>query len=96
MPPSGSCWRRHWAWAAYGLQRPGPLPGQARDVALAELQQARQALDQARLQQRVSAARDQELERQIDALNQSLRQCQLDLAFFRGARDGRHRPDARP
>jgi len=39
---------------------------------------------------RVSEARSQELERQIDALNQRLRECQEELTFFRKARDGKH------
>jgi uncharacterized protein HemX len=72
----------------YWLQRVGPLPQQA--TLLADLQQAQQALEQARLQQRVATARGQELERQIDALNQKLRECQVDLAFVRGARGGPH------
>ncbi|MDE2565191.1 MAG: hypothetical protein KGL50_05340, partial [Burkholderiales bacterium] len=74
-----------------------PLAPQAaaQAAAQAELRQARQALEQARLQQRVSSARGQELEHQVDALNQGLRQCQVDLAFYRGAHDGPRRPAPR-
>jgi len=42
------------------------------------------------LQLRVSDARSQELERQIDALNQRLRECQEEVAFFRKTREGKH------
>ena len=38
---------------------------------------------------RVSEARGLELERQIDALNQRLRECQDDLAFLRKAHNGK-------
>ncbi len=64
-----------------------PLQSQA--VVLRELQQLQQGLEQSRLQMRVSEAHGQELERQIDALNQRLRECQDDLAFFRKARDAK-------
>jgi uncharacterized protein HemX len=72
----------------YWSERLGPLQQQA--GALKELQQLRQGLEQSRLQQRVSDARSQELERQIDALNQQLRECQEEVTFFRKARDGKH------
>ena len=64
-----------------------PQPGEA--AALHQLQTLRQALDQSRLQLRVSDARSHELERQIDTLNQRLRECQEELGFFRKARDGK-------
>ena len=54
-----------------------------------ELQQLRQQLEQAQMGLRVAEARDQELERQIDALNQKLTESQDELTFFRQAREGR-------
>lgn len=48
-----------------------------------------QELDQSRLQLRVAEARSQELERQIDTLNQRLRESQEELTFFRKTRDGK-------
>jgi TolA-binding protein len=53
------------------------------------LQQLRQQLGQAQMGLRVAEARDQELERQIDALNQKLTESQDELTFFRQAREGR-------
>ena len=38
----------------------------------------------------LSEARSHELERQIDALNQRLRECQDELTFFRKAGERRH------
>ena len=72
----------------YWSQRLGPLQQQAE--ALKDMQQLRQGLEQSRLMQRVADGRSQELERQIDALNQRLRECQEELTFFRKARDGKH------
>ncbi|MEO7854287.1 MAG: hypothetical protein ABIR94_18870 [Rubrivivax sp.] len=46
-------------------------------------------LDEAMLLQRMSAARTQELEREIDTLNRSLRESLEELAFLRKARDAR-------
>lgn len=43
------------------------------------------SLEQARVALQVAQARGQELERQIDALNQRLHQCQEELMFFRKA-----------
>jgi len=68
------------AWTDRGA----PLQNEA---ALARLHTAQQALEQSRLQLRASEARSQELERQIDALNQRLRECLEELTFFRNARD---------
>ena len=51
------------------------------------LQHLQQGLEQSRLQMRVSEARGQELERQINALNQRLRECQEEVTFFRTARE---------
>ncbi len=50
----------------------------------------REQLEQTRLAQRLGDARSQELERQIDALNQRLRESQEELTFFRQARTGKH------
>jgi hypothetical protein len=58
--------------------------------ASAELPALRQQLDQARLAARLSQARSQELEHQIDALNQQLTASQDELTFFRKAREGKH------
>jgi len=52
-------------------------------------QQPEQVQEQSRLLLRVSEARSQELERQIGALNQGLRECQEEVTFFRKARDGK-------
>src|SRR5690349_21621341 len=46
-------------------------------------------LEQARLTLSISEARGQELERQIDALNQRLREAQDELTFFRKTREGK-------
>lgn len=56
--------------------------------ALRDNQGLQQALDQAKAALRMSEARSQELERQIDALNQRLRECQDELTFFRKTREG--------
>ena len=72
----------------YWSERYSRLQQQA--VALKDLQQLQQGLEQSRLMQRVSDGRSQELERQIDALNQRLRECQEEVTFFRKARDGKH------
>lgn len=53
-----------------------------------QLQELQRELEQARLLQRVSAARSEELERQIDALNRALRESQEELGFLRQARAG--------
>lgn len=48
-----------------------------------------QALEQTRMQLRLSEARSRELEHQIDALNQRVRESQEQLTFFRSARNGK-------
>ncbi len=58
-------------------------------VAPKVLQQPQQVQEQSRLLLLVSEARSQELERQIGALNQGLRECQEEVTFFRKARDGK-------
>ena len=55
-----------------------------------ERQELAQQLEQSRMTQRVSESRSQELERQIAALVQQLRESQEELTFFRKARDGKH------
>jgi hypothetical protein len=54
-----------------------------------ELLQLHQQLEQARMGLRVAAARSDELEKQIDALNQKLTEAQDELSFFRKAREGK-------
>ena len=63
---------------------------QGQTVAVGEVRQVEQRLEQARLQLRVSEGRSKELERQIDALNQRMHESAEELAFFRKAREGRH------
>jgi len=53
-------------------------------------QQLQQRLEQSRLTLQLSEARGQELERQIAALVQQLRESQEELTFFRKTRDGTH------
>jgi uncharacterized protein HemX len=72
----------------YAAGRLQPQDVQRLGHALRDNQGLQQALEQARLALRMSEARSQELERQIDALNQRLRECQDELTFFRKARDG--------
>jgi hypothetical protein len=70
---------------------PTPMPPAPVGVdASAEIQPLKQQLDQARLALRLSSARSQELERQVDALNQRLRESTEELTFFRKAREGKH------
>jgi hypothetical protein len=68
------------------LVQPAPVVADAS----AEIQPLKQQLDQARLALRLSSARSQELERQVDALNQRLRESTEELTFFRKAREGKH------
>jgi hypothetical protein len=65
-----------------GQWRADPAPAAAALQATRPLQQR---LEQGRLALSLSEARSHELERQIDALNQRLRECQEELAFFRKA-----------
>ena len=65
-------------------------PPPAVDAASAQIEPLRQEIDQARLALRLATARSQELERQVDALNQRLRESTEELTFFRKAREGRH------
>ncbi len=77
------------AGAGYGVGRLHPQDVQRLSGALRDNQALQQALEQARMSLRLSEARSQELERQIDALNQRLRECQEELTFFRKTRDGK-------
>jgi uncharacterized protein HemX len=77
------------AAGSYVYWREQLLPLQAQAAALQDLPQLQHALEQSRLQMRVSEARSAELERQIDALNQRLRESQDDLAFYRKAHDSK-------
>ena len=69
---------------AVAVVRPAPVNS------LPEVRQARQQLDQASLALRLASARSEELERQVDTLNQRLRESTEELAFFRKAREARH------
>ena len=71
--------RFFWSDGPAALPDPGP--------ALQQLKTLQHALEQSRLQLRASDARSHELERQIDAFNQRLRECQEELTFFRNARE---------
>jgi hypothetical protein len=80
-----------YAFAGGWLPLPGasPLPSAAASVPKAEPWRAE--LEQSRLTLRMAEARGQELERQIDALNQRLRDSNEQLAFLRTAREGRRK-----
>ena len=54
------------------------------------LHELQRSLEQARLDSQLSQARSRELERQIDTLNQQLREAQEQLLFYRKAQQGRH------
>jgi uncharacterized protein HemX len=72
----------------FGRDRVMPPPPSA-VVAVPDIAALRRELDQAQMRLRVSEARSQELERQVDALNQKLVASQDELTFFRKAREGR-------
>ena len=55
----------------------------------------RKQIDQAELALQLSRAQVHELERQIDTLNQRLRETQEELAFFRQSREPRSRETKR-
>jgi hypothetical protein len=63
----------------------GPVVAAAPDTSKA----LEKRLEQARLTLSLSEARGQELERQVDALNQRLREAQDELTFFRKTREGK-------
>jgi TolA-binding protein len=58
-------------------------------VSRSDLRALEKALEHNRMQLRLSEARSRELERQIDTLNQRLREGQEQLTFFRSARNGK-------
>jgi len=69
-----------------------PFPAAVAVVAPApQAEPWRQELEQSRLALRMAEARGQELERQVDALNQRLRESNEQLAFLRTAREGRRK-----
>ncbi len=72
------------------MPEPTGIVTPAMTSAVSETAQLRRQLEQARLAQRLGDARSLELERQIDALNQRLRDAQEELTFFRQARAGKH------
>ena len=74
----------------YAGQRLGDVQQQSAASLEQQRQQLAQQLEQSRMTQRVSESRSQELERQIAALVQQLRESQEELTFFRKARDGKH------
>ena len=94
-------WLVRWAMLAIVLGAAGGLGWIARDELSppatapvdvgpsAEVLKLRRDSEQARLALRVAEARGQELERQVDALNQRLREATEELTFFRKAREGR-------
>ena len=77
------------AGLGYAARRLSPPVVQQPSVSAADTV-LREQLEQARLAQRLGDARSAELERQIDALNQRLRESQEELTFFRQARAGKH------
>jgi hypothetical protein len=72
----------------YAMAALQPAPAAA-DIAT-QLQPLRHEIDQTRLALRLATARSQELERQVDALNQRLRESTEELTFFKKAREGKH------
>ena len=71
--------------AMAAMQAPPPVV----DAVAAQMQPLRHEVDQTRLALRLSTARSQELERQVDSLNQRLREATEELSFFRKAREAR-------
>ncbi|MCX9156213.1 hypothetical protein OPU71_08775 [Niveibacterium sp. 24ML] len=57
--------------------------------ARSELHTLNKALNESQLQARMTEARAKELERQVDGLNQRLREMEDELAFFRKAQDSK-------
>ena len=60
------------------------------DATAAQIRPLREEIDQSRSALRLATARSQELERQVDTLNQRLREATEELTFFRKARESRH------
>jgi len=71
----------------YADQQPGRALQQAAEAQ--DRQELQHQLEQGQLNLRVTEARSQELERQIAALVQQLRESQEELTFFRKARDAK-------
>ena len=67
-----------------------PTDTKSLDAAVDENRALQQRIEQLGMTLRVAQARSVELERQIDALNQRLRETQEELTFFRKTRDGKH------
>ena len=104
VPTPGGNGRRHLAALALAIALPAigaagylygrhtgaaePRPGDTQ--ASRTLATALQGLAEAKMALGLSEARSHELERQIDALNQRLRECQDELAFFRKAGERKH------
>jgi septal ring factor EnvC (AmiA/AmiB activator) len=65
-------------------------PAAPADDVAAQIRPLRQEIDQSRLALRLATARSEELERQVDTLNQRLREATEELTFFRKAREGKH------
>lgn len=63
---------------------PAPPPGTQAEVVVLQ-----QQLDDARSALRLAGAHGQELEHQVDALNQRLRDTTVELTFVRKAREGK-------
>jgi hypothetical protein len=80
------------AGAGLGYAARGELPAAAAPAPLGpspEVLRLRREGEQARLALRLAEARGQELERQVDAVNERLREGTEELTFFRKAREGR-------
>jgi len=73
----------------YARHELGAQPKSTEQVAPA-LAAALRAAAEAKMALGLSEARSHELERQIDTLNQRLRECQDELTFFRKAGERKH------
>ncbi|MDQ6628659.1 MAG: hypothetical protein M3Z29_09465 [Pseudomonadota bacterium] len=79
------------AGVAYvGRDKPVPTAQASAVRASIELKSMATQLDQSHLALRLSGARSQELEHQIDALNERLRASIDEVTFFRKAREAKH------
>jgi hypothetical protein len=80
------------AGAGLGYAARGELPATVLPAPVGpspEVLRLRREGEQSRLALRLAEARSQELERQVDALNERLRESTEELTFFRKAREGR-------
>jgi len=80
-----------YAFASGWLPMRAAPPAMLAAAPVAKAEPLRAELEQSRLQLRMAEARGQELERQIDALNQRVRESNEQLAFLRTAREGRRK-----